>query len=1154
MKEFVHLHLHTEYSLLDGACRIKDIPKRLKELGQGAVAITDHGNMYGAIEFYKSCKKEGIKPIIGCEVYLAPNNRFEKVRINNIPYYHLVLLAKNETGYKNLSRMVSLGYTEGFYVKPRIDMQLLEQYSEGLIALSACISGYVPKNILLGNIEDVEEHIKKMQMIFGKDDYYLEVQNHGIEEENIVNSAIFDLSAKFGAKVVATNDVHYLKADDAEKQLILMSIQTNNTISTNSDIAFQTQEFYLKSYDEMLRAFPNRPNVLDMTVEIADKCNFDFEFDKIKLPKYPVEESLTAKEYLKKLVYDGLNKKIEQTLIVFDNNSKQEYIDRIEHELGVIDTMGYNDYFLIVWDFINFAKSNGIPVGPGRGSGAGSLVAYLLGITDVDSIKFDLLFERFLNIERISMPDIDTDFCYERRDEVIEYVKRKYGSDKVAQITTFGTMAARAAVRDVGRVLELPYSDVDTICKLIPSSSVSLDAVLAENDDIQRLYNNDEKIKSLIDTARSIEGMPRHASTHAAGVVITEQPISDYIPLAMSGDILVTQYDKDAVAELGFLKFDFLALRYLTIIDDTEKLIRRTNPNFNLSNIDFNDEETYKLISSGKTSGVFQLESAGIKQVLTQLQPETLDDVIACIALYRPGPMDSIPAYIERRHDHSKISYKTPLLKPILQSTYGCIVYQEQVMQMCVKIAGYSYGHADIVRRAMSKKKTEEMEKERTAFIEGALKNSIDEVVANELFEEMLGFAKYAFNKSHAVAYAIISYRTAYLKSRYPKEYYASLISSVLGNIPKTNEYVDECEKINIHVLPPNVNKSEAEFSVDNKNIRFGLLAIRNIGRNFVSSIISERNKNGEYKSFDDFIYRLREEDINKRQIEALIKAGAFDSFGKYRSQLLQVYESIVDSATNLNRTTANGQTDIFSVIDSGMYSDMIPDIEYPDIEELSKKELLKFEKEFTGMYFSGHILDSYNEHLKHLKPIKISDITNDDETNSYKEKDIVGVAGIVTSRVMKQTKKNESMAFITLEDDSGEIEIVVFPKAFEKFSDILVVENVIYVKGNLNIKNEDSKKILLISAENVLQTSEFNKIAKKSASKLYLKVDSINSPYVRNIIDVLKDFSGETEVIFYDSSIKKYSKISGISISVNQEILEILKDILGYDNVIYKN
>lgn len=1154
MKDFVHLHLHSEYSLLDGACRIKDIPKAVKSVGQNAVAITDHGNMYAAVEFYKACKKEGIKPIIGCEVYLAPGSRFDKARVNNISYYHLVLLAKNEIGYKNLSTLVSFGFTEGFYVKPRIDMELLEKYSEGLICLSACISGFIPKNILLGDTEAAYEHAKEMQRIFGKDDFYLELQNHGIEEEEIVTGALIELSRRIGAKLVATNDVHYLKKEDSQMQLTLMSVQTNNTVSTNSDIAFKTNEFYLKNYDEMLRCFQDMPSVLEATLEIADKCNFDFEFDNVKLPKFPVPNGVDAKDYLRQLTYCGFDKKIEKSLISFDVHSKEEYLERIEYELGIINEMGYNDYFLIVWDFINYAKTSKIPVGPGRGSGAGSLVAFLLGITDVDSIKFDLLFERFLNIERVSMPDIDTDFCYERRDEVIEYVRSKYGADKVAQITTFGTMAARAAVRDIGRVLEIPYADVDTICKLIPHFGVSLADVLNESTEIKRLYENDEKIKLLIDMAMSVEGMPRHASTHAAGVVITENPIYSDIPLATSGDIVVTQYDKDAVAELGFLKFDFLALRYLTIIDHTEKLIKKSNPNFDIEKIDFSDKDTFKLISAGATSGVFQLESAGIKQVLMQLQPQSLDDIIACIALYRPGPMDSIPTYIERRHDASKINYKTPLLEPILKSTYGCIVYQEQVMQMCVKIAGYSYGHADIVRRAMSKKKTDEMEKERATFIEGAINNGVDKNIANELFEEMLGFAKYAFNKSHAVAYAIISYRTAYLKARYPREYYASLITSVLGNIPKINEYVDECEKINIHVLPPDVNKSDVNFSIDNKNIRFGLLALRNVGRNFVSSIVEERNENGPYKSFDDFIYRLRQADINKRQIEALIKSGAFDSLGKNRAQLLFVYETIVDSATNLNRTTAHGQTDIFSVIDDN-YSNMIPDTEYPVMEELSKKDILKYEKEFTGMYFSGHILDSYMDHIKNLSPAKISSVLGtDEEISNYKEKDSVKICGLVTSRVVKQTKKNENMAFVTIEDDSGEIEVIVFPKAYEKYGHLLTVENVVFIKGTVNVKDEDSIKILLNDAQSVLQNSEFINTKRKGESKLYLKVDSINSPIVQEIIDVLKDFSGETNVIFFDAATKKYSKIFGISISMNEEILFILKELLGKDNVIYKD
>ena len=1154
MSGFVHLHLHSEYSLLDGACKIKDIPKVAKSLGQEAIAITDHGNMFGVVEFYKACKAEGIKPIIGCEVYVAPGSRFERARVNDISYSHLVLLAKNEVGYKNLSFLVSAGFTEGFYVKPRIDVELLKTHSEGLICLSACLSGFIQKSIILGDMSGAEKHARLLQSIFGKDDFYLEMQNHGIEEERIVNDSLFELSKKIDAKIVATNDVHYLRMDDAEKQLILMSVQTNTTKANSSNIAFKTSEFYLKSDDEMRYAFDAHPELCDVTLEIANKCNFEFDFEKTRLPKFPIENGLTSEEYLRSLTYKGFKKKVDNSLIVFsDEHTEEQYENRIEYELKVINEMGYNDYFLIVWDFINYAKSNSIPVGPGRGSGAGSLVAFLLGITDVDSIKFDLLFERFLNVERVSMPDIDTDFCYERRDEVIEYVKNKYGADHVAQIVTFGTMAAKAAIRDVGRVLEMPYAEVDMISKMIPNGA-SLTEALEQNKDLKKLYDTEESVKSLIDTSMSIEGLPRHASTHAAGVVITEEPMFENIPLSVNGGMVVTQYAKDAIEQLGFLKFDFLGLRYLTIISDTEKLIRKKNPDFNIEKIDFSDSDVYKLLSSGKTDGVFQLESAGIKQVLMQLQPDRFDDIIACIALYRPGPMDSIPDYIERRHSKGNIQYKSPLLEPILRSTYGCIVYQEQVMQMCVKIAGYSYGHADIVRRAMSKKKASVMEQERSEFINGALSNGISESVANELFEEMLGFAKYAFNKSHAVAYAIIAYRTAYLKVKYPKEYYASLITSVLGNINKTNEYIDECEKLNIHVLPPDVNKSDVSFSVDETNIRFGLLALKNVGRSFISSIVKERELNGSYKSFEDFIFRLKSADINKRQIEALIKAGAFDSLGKKRSQLMSKYEEIVDSATNLSRTTAHGQTDIFSMMDDGSDKDILPQFEYPELEEFSKKELLMFEKEVAGIYFSGHILDSYSKHISKISPVKIVEITGNEEKESvYKEKDKVTVAGIITSRTVKQTKKKENMAFITVEDSSGEVEVIVFPTFYEKYADVLVVENVVSITGNVSVREDEPCKILLANAENVVQNSDFQEKPKKSSPKLYLKVKSMKEPVVKEITALLKEFSGDAEIIFYDSQTKKYVKATELSISVNDQILTILKAILGGESVIYK-
>ena len=1153
MSGFVHLHVHTEYSLLDGACKIKDIVKKAKELGQNAIAITDHGNMFGAVEFYRACKDEGIKPVIGCEVYLAPNSRFERTRVNDVPYYHLVLLAKNEIGYKNLSFLVSAGFTEGFYVKPRIDMELLKAHSEGLIALSACLSGYVAKSIILGDLAGARAHVDLMIEIFGED-YYLEIQNHGLDEQKIVNEAIIEIGKEKGCRVVITNDVHYISEDDSEKQKILMSIQTNNTKSTNSEIGFKTNQFYLKSEEEMYRSFPNNPEYYDATLEIADKCNFDFDFNKIRLPKFPIENGMSAKEYLKFLTEKGFESKINSSHIVFDEaHTRQIYEERIAYELEIIDRMGYNDYFLIVWDFINYAKSKEIPVGPGRGSGAGSLVAFLLGITDVDSIKFDLLFERFLNVERVSMPDIDTDFCYERRDEVIEYVKNKYGQNRVAQIVTFGTMAARAAVKDVGRVLEIPYAEVDTVSKMI-GASASLSQALEENKDLKKLYDTNSTVKELIDISMSIEGLPRHSSTHAAGVVITEEPMCYDIPVSVNGDMTVTQYAKDAIEQLGFLKFDFLAIRYLTIIDNTEQLIKKSNPEFDVKKLTFNDPSVYKLLSSGKTDGVFQLESAGVKQVLMQLQPERFDDIIACIALYRPGPMDSIPDYIERRHNKNLIKYKAPILEPILKSTYGCIVYQEQVMQMCVKVAGYSYGHADIVRRAMSKKKTDVMEKERAAFIKGAISNGISENIANDLFEEMLGFAKYAFNKSHAVAYAVTSYRTAYLKANYPKEYYSSLITSVLGNIPKINKYIDECEKLNIRVLPPDVNKSEINFSVDGANIRFGLLALRNVGRNFISAIIAERERAGAFESFEDFIFRLRNADINKRQIEALIKSGALDSLGKYRSQLMQKYEEIVDSATNISRTTAHGQTDIFSMMASDAQRNVFPTFEYPDIEEFSKKELLMYEKEIAGMYFSGHILDSYSKHIAEIKPVNIADIVGDEEKEGeYKEKDSVKIAGIITSKTVKQTKKKENMAFITVEDATSEIEVIVFPKFYEKYSHLLNIENVVFLNGTISVREDEPCKILLSSAENLLSNLEFKETVKKSTPKLYLKVNGINSPIVTQITKLLKNYSGEAEIIFFDSTTKKYVKAKDISINVNEQILSILKSLLGPDAVIYK-
>lgn len=1154
MADFVHLHLHSEYSLLDGACKIKDIPKYVKSVGQTAVALTDHGNMFGAVEFYNVCKEENIKPIIGCEVYVAPTSRFEKMRIRNLPYFHLVLLVKNEIGYKNLSFLVSSGFIEGFYVKPRIDLELLREHSEGLIALSACLAGQVPSAILAGDISDAKEHVKTMLDIFGRENYYLELQNHGISDQLTVNEGLIEIAEELNVELVCTNDVHYLSKEDSYTQSVLMAVQMGTTLEKAKNEAFATNEFYLKSANEMQILFGKYKNACENTVKIAEMCNFDFEFGVTKLPVYPLPQGVNSKDFLSDLAYKGFENRINNGQIVFtEEHNEKVYRERIEYELSVINTMGYNDYFLIVWDFINFAKTNDIPVGPGRGSGAGSLVAYLLQITDVDSIKFDLLFERFLNIERVSMPDIDTDFCYERRDEVIEYVKEKYGSDHVSQIVTFGTMASKAAVRDVGKVLDVPYADIDTVSKLISLKHLpTLKECLEENDELRRLYENDNLIKKMIDTAMKVEGMPRHASTHAAGVVITDKPIVDYLPLSTNGGVVVTQYDMDTVAKLGLLKFDFLALRYLTIISDTVKLIRKREKNFRIESIPMDDEKTYKFISSGKTEGVFQLESAGMRQVLTKLQPETIDDIIACIALYRPGPMDSIPTYIERRHDKSKISYKTPLLEPILRSTYGCIVYQEQVMQIFSKIAGYSYGRADIVRRAMSKKKEEEMKKERSVFISGAISNGVSEKVANELFEDMESFAKYAFNKSHAAAYAVISYRTAYLKARYPKEYYASLITSVLGSVDKMTEYIEECSKKGIKILQPDVNYSYTTFSVDSGNIRFGLLALKNVGRSLINSIIEEREKNGKYESFEDFIYRLREADINKRQIEALIKVGAFTSLGKNRSQLIKVYEHAVESAMSITRTTQGGQLDITSLMGAEDLKETTIKIDYPEVEEFEQNELLLMEKDIAGLFFSGHILDAYSNHIETIKPKTILSIVgNQEEIIGAKDKDKVKVVGIITSRVMKKTKHDDNMAFIKLEDASGEIEVIVFPNQYVKFSDILSVGKVISISGTVTIRDEDPCKIIMESGEMLINNNSYAKEEKQK--RLYLKVETIKSKMVTDIIDLLKEFKGNTEVVFYDSQDKKYVKSSDIKINVDENVISALKMILGENNVILK-
>ena len=942
MSDFVHLHLHTEYSLLDGACRIDRLAKTAKEKGHKAVAITDHGNMFGAVKFYKACKAEGIKPIIGCEVYVASGSRFDKNNRRDDSYHHLVLLVKNEIGYKNLIYMVSAAYTEGFYVKPRVDMELLSTHSEGLIALSACLAGYIPRRIVMGDYDGALEHAKKMREIFG-DDYYLELQDHGIAEQKQVNDALIKMSSQTGIPLVATNDVHYLNKEDSELQAILMCIQTNNVITNGKPFGFETDEFYYKSTEEMKSLFSHVPSAIVNTAKIAEKCNFDFSFGKTFLPKYPLPSGENAKDYLCKLAEDGFAKRIENREVVFtERHSEALYRERIDYELSVIHEMGYDDYFLVVWDFIHYARSRGIPVGPGRGSGAGSLVAYCLSITDVDSIKYDLIFERFLNRERVSMPDIDTDFCYERRDEVIAYVKEKYGSDHVAQIVTFGTLAARAAVRDAGRALGTSYSEVDSIAKLISRDPfTSLEEALKKNKELRRIYEVSPTAKKLLDVSVAIEGMPRHCSTHAAGVVITDKPLTDYVPLSSNNGIVVTEYDMETVSELGLLKFDFLALRYLTVSAYAEGQVKLSDPSFDLNKIPLDDGKTYYLIGKGNTNGVFQLESGGMKQTLINLRPEGIEDVIASIALYRPGPMDSIPTYIERRHHPEQITYAIPCLKPILDVTYGCIVYQEQVMQIFRAVAGYSFGRADIVRRAMSKKKADVLERERAEFLRGAQENGTSREDAEQLFNDMLSFASYAFNKAHAVAYGILSYRTAYLKANYPREYYSALITSVLGSVDKMTEYITECGKENIKILPPDINTSYPDFRVEGKHIRFGLKALKNVGERFADHLVAERERGGKYKSFEDFLARIPDSDLNKRSLESLVKSGTFDSTGLYRSQLVSSYEAQVEERIYAAKNKIDGQLDMFSMMDAPV-AKAIKNHEYPKIPEFPRITLLR--------------------------------------------------------------------------------------------------------------------------------------------------------------------------------------------------------------------
>lgn len=1151
---FTHLHLHSEYSLLDGACKISEVTKRAAELGQSSLAITDHGVMFGAVDFYKKAKAAGVKPIIGCEVYVAARNLDQKEKGLDTERYHLVLLCKNETGYKNLIKMVSESWKRGFYVKPRIDKSLLEKHHEGLIALSACLAGEIPRAILANDIEGAVKSTLWYKNLFG-DDFYLEIQNHSMSDEMRVVSGMRTVSARTGIPLVATNDTHYIRKEDAKIQEVLLCIQTNNVVGTPTGMSFETDEFYLKSYEEMCQAFPDDIDAVERTEEIAAKCNLEFEFGKTKLPHFEVPDNQNHFEYFKNQCFGGLVRR-------YGENYPKEYEERLLYELETIEKMGYTDYYLIVNDFISYAKNHSIPVGPGRGSGAGSLAAYCIGITGIDPMKYSLIFERFLNPERVTMPDFDIDFCYVRRSEVIDYVIEKYGYDRVAQIVTFGTMAARGAIRDVGRALGISYSNVDKVAKLIPRElNVTIESALKSSPELVEMYNSDKEVKTLVDTAKTVEGMPRHASTHAAGVVITRDPIDTYVPLALNDNAVVTQFTMTTLEELGLLKIDFLGLRYLTVIDDAEKLVQRKHPDFDIEKIDINDKKTYELFSKGLTDGVFQLESGGMKNVLTQLKPDSIEDIIAVISLYRPGPMKSIPTYIENRHNPEKVRYSTPLLKDILDVTYGCIVYQEQVMQIFRTLAGYSFGRADIVRRAMSKKKHDVMEKERHNFIyglknddgtvecTGAVANGVDEKTANEIFDTMSDFSQYAFNKSHAAAYAFVAYRTAYLKCHYPNEYFSALISSVLDDSKKVAEYISECHRLGIKIVPPDVNESFDNFTVKDNDILFGMLAIKNLGRNAIKAIIREREDGGRFDTFYSFCFRMYGKELNRRAIEALIYSGALDRLDLNRRQMITSLPAIMSEAENSGKIMAGGQMGLFGD-ENEMFS-----VDVPDLPEFTTEDKLSFEKEYTGIYISGHPLSPYEPVAESLKADRISRIiaeTSDSELagGRYRDNSRVNVLAIVTSVKKKVTKNNDTMAFVTVEDTTSDIELIVFTKHFRDFGALLVPGKVLYISGRLSLKEDEECKII---CEHICEAPKEAKTPpqKKSENKgIYFRVKNRECEEYKKIQHVLDVFDGSTPVYYYFTDENKVVRHQGRLCDVNDSMLRELKRIVGDKNV----
>ena len=1141
--DFTHLHVHTEYSLLDGSNKIKEYVARVKELGMNSAAITDHGVMYGVVDFYREAKKQGIKPILGCEVYVAPNSRFDReISGGDDRYYHLVLLAENNTGYANLMKIVSKGFVEGYYYKPRVDKALLEEYHEGIIALSACLAGEVQRYLTKGLYEEAKKSALEYQDIFGKGNYFLELQDHGIPEQTLVNQKLLQMSEELDIELVATNDVHYTLAEDEKPHDILLCIQTAKKLADENRMRYEGGQYYVKSPEEMAHLFPYALQALENTQRIADRCEVEIEFGVLKLPKYDVPDGLTAWEYLNKLCFEGLEKHHE--------NPSGELRERLEYELNTIKNMGYVDYFLIVWDFIKYAKDNGIAVGPGRGSAAGSIVSYCLEITDIDPIRYQLLFERFLNPERVSMPDIDVDFCYERRQEVIDYVVRKYGKDRVVQIVTFGTLAARGVIRDVGRAMDLPYAFVDTIAKMIPTElNITIDKALKMNPELRKTYETDEQVKYLIDMSKRLEGLPRHSSMHAAGVVISQKSVDEYVPLSRAQDgSITTQFTMTTLEELGLLKMDFLGLRTLTVIQNAVRLVKHKNPGLDMDQIDYNDKDVLDYIGTGKTDGIFQLESAGMKSFMKELKPHSLEDIIAGISLYRPGPMDFIPQYIRGKNDAGSITYDCPQLEPILAPTYGCIVYQEQVMQIVRDLAGYTLGRSDLLRRAMSKKKGDVMQKERQIFVHGdeengvpgCVANGIDEKTANKIYDEMIDFAKYAFNKSHAAAYAVVSYQTAYLKYYYPVEFMAALMTSVIENPPKVAEYIYTCRQMDIKILPPDINRGVADFSVDEGNIRYGLAAIKSVGKPVIEAIVSDRNEFGPFKNLEDFISRMSVKDsLNKRVIENFIKAGALDGLDGTRKQFMSIYVQIVEHVNQEKKYAMTGQMSLFDLVDDEQKSEF--EIKLPDVGEYTKENLLAFEKEVLGIYISGHPLEEDEEKWRKSISATTADFQPDEETGTTKvhdgAKEIIG--GMITDKTVKNTRNNQMMAFLTLEDLLGTVEVVVFPRDYEKNRPLLEVDNKVFIRGRVSEEDEKASKLI---CEKIIPFTQ----TKKELWIQFPDKDAFQKDE-QIVYGYLADSEGDDEVVIYCQAERAVKRLPrNRNISIGPQVLSRLMNHFG--------